>query len=532
MTSPDRSSGNAQSIWLQEVKRPSYPSLTDNVSCDVCVVGAGIAGLTTAYLAAREGLSVVLVEDGEIGSGETGRTSAHLTNVLDDRYYVLEEKHGKEGARLAAESHAAAINEVERIVSEEKIECQFERVEGYLFVPPESDQSELEKEFEAAQRAGIPVLWAPKSPWKSYDTGRCLQFPRQAQFHPLKYLSALASKMTERGVRIFTHTHVTEILSGKELATLTKSGHKVTAKHIVIATNVPINDRVVMHTKQAAYRSYVIAAPLPRGAVPHALYWDTPDPYHYIRLEMPEGESVDEMLIIGGEDHRTGQKDDTETPYRELEAWARERFPTLKQVEYRWSGQIIDTIDGLAFIGRNPLDDSNVYIATGDCGNGLTHGTIAGLLITDLIQGRPNAWASLYDPKRKTISAAGEFIKGILNVVPQYLDWLTPGSVKAVKDIKPGCGEVLREGVKKIAVYRDSQGTVHACSAVCPHLGGLVRWNADENSWDCPAHGSRFDPLGKVMNGPANSNLESLQDKKGAGTPALPDAISRKEEFL
>ena len=254
--------------------------------------------------------------------------------------------------------------------------------------------------------------------------------------------------------------------------------------------------------------SYVIGARVPRGSVTKALYWDTLDPYHYIRLQPlkgPHGEH--DLLIVGGEDHKTGQASATEERHARLEGWARERFPTMQQVEFTWAGQVMETIDGLAFIGRNPLDKDNVFIATGDSGMGMTHGTIAGILLTDLILGRENPWATLYDPSRKTLRAAGEFLKEQLNVAAQYADWVTGGDVGSVDEIAKGGGAVLRRGLTKVAVHRDEKGTLHECSAVCPHLGCIVAWNSAEMSWDCPCHGSRFDKLGKVINGPANTDL-------------------------
>lgn len=506
-----------KNIWFETSSVPKFPALSRDLDCDACVVGGGIAGITTAYLLLQQGLSVVLIEDGEIGSSETGHTSAHLSNALDTRYHALEEIHGQDKVHLAAESHTAAISWIERTVGQEKIDCNFQRVNGYLFAPPGESIMVLEKEWGAARRAGLAVAGAPRAPWKSYDTGRCLFFPRQAQFHPLKYLSGLAARIAQLGGQIYTNTHASRIIGGENAQVLVQGGQVISAKYIVVTTNVPINDKVVMHTKQASYRSYVIAARIPNGAVAHALYWDTADPYHYVRVAKgtPEMEG-DECLIIGGEDHKTGQGDqgkDSERPHKALETWARERFPEMKEILYRWSGQIIEPMDGLAFIGRNPLDKSNVFISSGSSGNGLTYGTVAGLLITDLIMKRKNPWEALYDPSRKTAAAAAEFAKENLNVLPQYLDWLTPGGVQTVQEIKPDSGAVVREGIKKVAVYRDPQGEIHAFSAVCPHLGCLVDWNSNEKTWDCPCHGSRFSSEGQVINGPANVDLKPLEEK-------------------
>jgi nitrite reductase/ring-hydroxylating ferredoxin subunit len=247
--------------------------------------------------------------------------------------------------------------------------------------------------------------------------------------------------------------------------------------------------------------------------VPRALYWDTQDPYHYVRLQNPpagvgtNGQGDYELLIVGGEDHKTGQANDAHERHARLESWARDRFPLMQRVEFVWSGQVMETIDGLAFIGRNPMDDDNVYIVTGDSGMGMTHGTIAGILLTDLICGRENPWQKLYDPRRKTLRAVGKFVSETMNLAAQYTDWVTGGDVSTEADIANDTGAVVRRGLIKVAIYRDAEGKAHECSAVCPHLGGIVHWNSAEQSWDCPCHGSRFDKLGKVINGPANTNL-------------------------
>jgi Rieske Fe-S protein len=220
-----------------------------------------------------------------------------------------------------------------------------------------------------------------------------------------------------------------------------------------------------------------------------------------------------DLLIVGGEDHKTGQAINTAERHARLMQWASQRFPMIQSVEFQWGGQVMETIDGLAFIGRNPMDHSNVFIATGDSGMGLTHGTIAGILLTDLLVGRKNPWTELYDPARKTLSASGTFLKETLNMATQYVDWVTPGEVRDETQIAVDCGAVVRRGLTKVAVYRDATGQLHEFSAVCPHLGCIVHWNEAEKSWDCPCHGSRFEKLGKVINGPANRDLASIKSK-------------------
>jgi glycine/D-amino acid oxidase-like deaminating enzyme/nitrite reductase/ring-hydroxylating ferredoxin subunit len=492
---------------MANASRPQFPSLAADLSADVIVVGAGIAGLSTAYLLGRAGRSVVVLDSGPIVSGETERTTAHLASAMDDRFIELERIHGAEGARLAAESHAAAIDLIEEIVRLENIECGFQRLDGYLFTPPRSSREILDSELAAARRAGLTEAeLVVRSPLLGFDTGPAIRFPNQAQFHPLKYLAALASAIVRDGGQIFAQTHATSIEGGDEARVRTAAGYTVVGEAVVIATNSPINDRVVLHTKQAPYRTYVIGATIPRGSVPPALYWDTEDPYHYVRLTA--GTTGEDYLIVGGEDHRTGQADDFAARFARLERWTRERFP-IGDVTFRWSGQVLEPVDCLGFIGRNPMDHDNVYVATGDSGQGMTHGTLAGMIISDLIVGRENRWSALYDPSRRSGAREPmEFAKDTANMVLQYAKWLTPGDASAADSLPRGCGAVIRAGGGKVAVYRDEDGNLHECSAVCPHLGAIVTWNDAEKSWDCPAHGSRFDRFGKVVNGPAKDDLQ------------------------
>lgn len=515
-------SGITKSIWMATHAVPTFPNLRSDEEADVCIIGAGIAGLTTAYLLARTGRSVLVLDDGPIGSGETERTTAHLSNALDDHYYILERLHGQEGARLAAESHGAAIDLIERLVGEESIDCDFSRLDGYLFLAPGDSPDLLKKERVAARRAGLTeVEFVDHAPLGSaFDTGPALRFPNQAQFHPLPYLSALARAFIRDGGRIRTHTHVTRIQGGEMARIETAKGSVVKARHVVVATNTPVNDVVVMHTKQAAYRTYVIGLAVPGDSVPKSLFWDSGDPYHYMRIQQahPYSGPRSDILIVGGEDHKTGQADDAEARFSRLEDWTRELVPSALEIQYRWSGQIMEPIDGLGFIGRNPSDHRNVYIVTGDSGNGMTNGTLAGILLRDLIGGKDNPWASLYDPGRLTFRATGEYAHENLNTAAQYSEWANKGDVKDESDIPSDSGAVVRHGLSKLAVYCNDKHECSACSAVCTHLKGIVSWNSLEKSFDCPAHGSRFDQFGEVMNGPTIRNLKKAAQRATSGS--------------
>lgn len=512
---PDGTSGYHDTYWTDSSERPMYPALESDLQTEVVIVGAGIAGLSIAYCLLKAGRQVIVLEDGFIGSGETGRTTAHLVNVLDDRYSEIEKTFGADTARLAAESHFAAIGFIENIIKTENIDCDFQRVSGYLFLHPNDESTTLEDELSAAAKAGIRVEMLSAAPNLASYSGQCLHFPEQAQFHPMKYLAGLAGAVIRLGGRIFCNTHADEVSSDGVDA----NGYHISAQKIVVATNSPVNNLLTMHTKQHAYRTYVIAAEIPKGSLPAALWWDTGDPkskwvskpYHYVRTQSFNEES--DLLIVGGEDHKTGQsqKDDLreEDRYENLEKWARQHFPMITNVAYEWSGQVLEPVDMLAYIGRNPGDD-NIFIATGDSGNGMTHGVIAGILITDLIMGRPNPWSDLYDPARVTFSTAPNFIREGTNMAAQYLEYFTGGDLKSLDELQPTQGAVIKTSLLKVAVYRDENSRLHAYSAVCPHLGCYVHWNNDEKSFDCPCHGSRFTCEGKVVNGPAIGDLKPV----------------------
>lgn len=454
--------GESTSVWMSTEKLPRFTPLSGNAHADVCIVGA----------------------------------------------------------RLAAQSHAEAIDELERIVLDERIDCDFERIDGFLFSTSDESGELLDRELPAAHRAGVTgVELVATTPMPSLNSGRALRFPNQAQFHPLKFLAGLVRAVVRDGGRIYTETHATKIEGGDVARIETREGPVVTAGAVVVATNSPVNDLLAIHTKQVAYRTFVIGADVARGSIPKALYWDTEEPYHYVRLHSPishaSPQPENDVLMVGGEDHKTGQADDAESRYAGLEDWARSRFPIIGDVRFRWSGQVVEPVDGLAFIGHNPLDRANVYVATGFSGNGMTYGTIAGKLIADLILGRDHACEALYDPTRKTLRAIGTFARETLNMAAQYGAWATKGDVEEDVHVAVGTGAVVRKGLHKLAIYCDEAHRKHTLSAVCPHLGGIVAWNHSEKTWDCPCHGSRFDKWGNVLNGPAITNLQGL-----AGTVA------------
>lgn len=508
-----RKNPSGRSFWQITARVPSLEPLRADAAADVCVVGAGIAGLSTAYHLLRAGRSVVVLDGRGVAAGMSSFTTAHLSNAIDDRYLEIERLHGAHGARLVADSHTRAIERIESIVHEERLACDFERLDGYLFLAPGDKEDMLDLELDVARRAGVTgVEKIVHAPLPFFDTGPCLRFPGQGQFHPVRYLAGLARAVQRRG-GLLLKGHVDRVEGGRP-ARVGSGAYTVTADAVVVATNSPVNDRFAIHTKQAPYMTYVIGARIPAGSVERALYWDTVDPYHYVRLQRvrpARGAEPYDILVVGGEDHKTGQDDPAEDRHGRLEAWARSRFPMIAEAPYRWSGQVMETVDGVAYIGRNPGDADNVYVATGDSGMGMTHGTIAGMLLTDLILGRDNPWAALYDPSRKTLRAIGEYLKEGANMAAQYADWLTAGEVESAEAVAPGAGAVVRRGLRKVAVYRDEEGRLHERSAVCTHLGCIVRWNDVERTWDCPCHGSRYDRFGAVITGPAPQDLSAAE---------------------
>jgi glycine/D-amino acid oxidase-like deaminating enzyme/nitrite reductase/ring-hydroxylating ferredoxin subunit len=507
-------SGRNDPIWYSSADIPQYFPMTGSETADVCIVGAGIAGLTTAYLLAKAGKSVVVVDEKPIAGGESGRTSAHLASAIDDRFYEIERIHGVDGSRVQYESHAAAIDLIERISRDEGISCEFKRLDGYLFLGEGDTPATLDKELEAAHRAGFTdVEKLEIGPGLAVSAGPCLRVPRQARFLPLQFRSGLARKLAQMGVRFRCGTRIKDMSGGAQVTAQTQDGYTITAKAGVAATNEPspINNWAGIYTKIAPYRTYMVGLKLPRGAIPDALYWDTLDPYHYVRIVTAGSAGEDDVLIVGGEDHKTGQHAsaaEQEQHFQNLEQWTRNRIPQVTELVYRWSGQVNEPDDCVAFIGPAPTSGmDNVYVITGDSGMGLTHGALGAMLVSDLILGKQNGWAELYDPARKRLKATNEWVKENLNAAAQYTDYVTPGEVSSADQIQPGHGALLRKGLKKVACYRDEQGTLHECSAVCTHLMGIVHWNDAEKSWDCPVHGSRFDCKGKVLTGPAIDDL-------------------------
>lgn len=391
------------------------------------VIGAGIAGLTTVYLLGREGQRVVVLEDGEIASGESGYTTAHLSNALDNRYTTLKQLFG---ARLAAESYSAASYQ-----PPSNLPVILPGSTAICFCPRRRPAGAARRAGRRPLRRPWGIEWLPDSDTTGFRTGPCLHFSNQGQFHILKYLSGLARAVMAQSGRIFTHSHTAEVQGGSTASVTTADGFTVQVRAVVIATNSTFHDGVVTHTRQGPCRTYAVEARVPRGSITPALYWDTPDPYHDICL-LPgkpntEGHPADYRLFItSGEDHKVGH-DDPAARITCLEEWTRVHFPQVRDFAHRWSGQVPEPNDGLAYAGRNPLGAENVYLITDDSGYSMTHGTLGAQLLRNLILARPNPRADLYDPDRVTLKPTSlrEFARENASAAADYTDLLTGGNV-------------------------------------------------------------------------------------------------------
>lgn len=500
-------------VWapVGDVVAAWFKPVAEDALHDVVVIGAGIAGLTTAACLLREGRRVLVVDRQGVGAGETLRTTAHLASALDDHFDMLQRYHGKDGARLAAASHATAIEWIEELAMGAP-DCGFRRIPGYLFSHI-GDVEGLRREMEAAREAGLQVAWC-ETPVEGLPTqlGPALRFDHQARVDAGGYMLALAREARDAGAR-FLRAHVGRVVGGEQPEVHLDDGTVLRAQAVVVAANVPFHGTTATFAKQAPYRTYVVAGRVPTGSVADALVWDDADPYHYVRLRETDDPAWMEILV-GGEDHKTGQDDDPEA-YLRLQDWTRQHFPQVQGFHAAWSGQVLEPADGLAFIGADPHHE-NVWLITGDSGNGMTHGTLGGLLVCDLVQGRDNPWRELYDPGRQPVRAGGELLRENANVMLQYRDWVRPSQVGGVAEIAPGTGAVLRRGLHRVAVYRAGDGSLHAHDARCTHMGCVVRWSGEEKSWDCPCHGSRFEArTGAILNGPANKPLAPYALEEG-----------------
>jgi glycine/D-amino acid oxidase-like deaminating enzyme/nitrite reductase/ring-hydroxylating ferredoxin subunit len=493
--------------YWSEASLPRFPKLERDVRVDVVVVGGGITGLTAAYLVAKAGRSVALLERGRCAEIDTGHTTAHLTMVTDLRLAELVDRFGRNHAQAVWDAGLAAIAQIDAIAREENLSCGFTWVPGYLYHPIGTSEDDgiddLTKEAALATELGFDATFVSEVPFAGRPGVR---FDDQARFHPRLYLAGLARSLSAAGGQIYEHSAADEF--GDDPLTVTSNGHIVSCDAIVLATHTPLMGNASMasatlfQTKLALYTSYVVAGRVPSGSVPDALFWDTADPYHYLRIDQHRGFDV---VIVGGEDHKTGQSADTNACYERLERTAIALVPGI-EITHRWSGQVIDTADGLPYIGETA---PRQFAATGFAGNGMTFGTLGGMMAADHVAGRANPWSELLDPGRKKLRGAlWDYITENKDY-PYYLvrDRFAGAEGRSLRALKRGQGKILDIDGKRVAAYRDPAGAAIVRSAVCTHMGCVVAWNDAERTWDCPCHGSRFATDGAVIAGPAEAPL-------------------------
>jgi glycine/D-amino acid oxidase-like deaminating enzyme/nitrite reductase/ring-hydroxylating ferredoxin subunit len=496
--------GPTRSVWMT-LEPFVAPALDASIEADVVITGAGIAGLSVAYELAVAGRSVVVLDPGPIGGRLAARTSGQLGFEADDLYAHLIKRRGLDEARQIHLSQRAAVDRVEQIVREEGIDCGFARVDGYL-IPADVEGRELiDPEYEACRQVGLTdVAYADDAPIAGVDTGACLRFPDQARLDPARYCRGLAQRLQARGVRFFADTTVVDLEEQPERVRLrTATGHTIFAEAVVVATASPLDERIALDKKQVAYRTYLLAARTPKGASPDILLWDTASPQHQVRL-LPGAE--DDLLIIGGEDHRLGREDDAEERFARLELWARGRYPEMGESVMRWSGTVYEPTDHAPFIGQNPGSE-RVYVVTGDSRQALTTGAASGLILSDLIQGRASPWAAAYHPGRKPMKALGDVFKDNFDAAATFVEQVTGSDAVDPQSLEPGQGGVIKSGSGRAAAYREEDGSLTLLSAACTHGSCTVQFNSLERSWDCPCHGCQYGLDGTVLNGPAHEPL-------------------------
>lgn len=507
-----------KSSWIATSNLPIFPAISEDVTVDVAVIGGGNTGVTTAYLLKKAGLNVALIERDRIGAADTAHTSAHLTCVTDQRLTTLVSRFGRDHAQAIWDAGEAAIQQIEEIVAEEGIDCDFARVPGFLHASMLGDldeSKELLEEAQIAESLGFPATYLESVPVFSRPG---IQFSNQARFHPLRYLSSLVQRISGEGCSVFEHTEAKDF--SKDSMSFKANDKTVSCGVIVIATDVPLTgktgliDAALFQTKISPYLSYVIGAKIPQGTSPEALFWDTSDPYYYFRAEHHDKY---DYAVFGGLDQKTGQDSDPKARFTQLEYLLKRYFPEAN-VNHRWSGQIIESVDGLPFIGETAPGQ---FVATGFSGNGLTYGTLAAMMVRDAVQGKGNPWRELFAVRRKKLSSIFNYIRENIDY-PYYMikDRLMGSEGNSLKDVKRREGKILKLDGNRVAVFRDGNGQVTQLSPYCTHLGCLVNWNAAEQTWDCPCHGSRFQATGEVLAGPAESCLACMNPVEPLPAPA------------
>lgn len=494
------------SVWRRESKSTiSFPRLENDIEVDIAIIGGGITGLTTAFLLKDSGYRVAILEAHKIGAGTTGFSSCHLTTDADYSYRQTYKDYNDETLKTVADSRVKAIDFIESIVKNNNIHCDFRRLPGYLYTEKEEELANLKEELKYAGKAGLAVSWSEKAPLP-FKTLGAVRFENQGEFNAQEYLQGLSKNLNAR-CQVYEDTFVVDIKEENGSTLVKTSGGTVKAKTIIEATHLPIFFNV-LQTVSIPYRSYMVAAKISDDQYPEGLYWDMNEPYHYTRVYQTEN---GKWLVVGGEDHKTGHVKDTSENYRRLEEYVKQRFK-VSSIDFKWSAQYYEPADGLPYIGRSPFS-KNVYVATGFSGDGLVYGTVAGIILADLLMGRENAWAEVFDSTRiNPLVSAPEFLKAQVDVTKNFISDRFTSEGEDINVVAKGEGKILDINGEKLAVSRDENDEVHAVSPVCTHMKCYVHWNGNEKSWDCPCHGSRFSMKGEVIIGPATMVLENKEE--------------------
>jgi glycine/D-amino acid oxidase-like deaminating enzyme/nitrite reductase/ring-hydroxylating ferredoxin subunit len=497
--------GAAASVWEAHARPPSFAPLDRDLDADVVVVGGGITGLSAAAFLRHAGANVAVVEARRIGGGTTGRSTGHLTELIDTDYHVVEKDFGEEGAVLARTAARGAIEDVRRLAEQYAPEARYRRVDAYYYPASADDEDLISKEVEAAQRARVHATLVDDVPLP-FPVRHALHAPDQAGFDPLAYVHGLARGLSAEGLSIYEGTRVQQIEAGGPVRLETENGRTITARRVILGTHTPIGFNP-LQTELPPYRSYVLGFHLPDGRYPEGLFFDTdPQAYRYLRTAAFGGERV---LVVGGGDHKVGAKAGADDgPYREVMDYVLARFPGAV-ARYHWSDEVFEPVDGLPLIGVSPHQE-NVFVGTGYAGDGLLWGTAAGRILADLVRDVESPYAELFKTTRiKPLAGGPSFLKENVEVAVRWVTDRAAFDVETPDELAPGQGGLLFHDGEHLAVYRDEAGALHACSPVCPHLKCVVRWNGADRTWDCPCHGSRFEAAtGAVIAGPTMHPLE------------------------
>ncbi len=489
------------SLWLDSADRPARLALDRDVHVDVCVIGAGISGLSAAFELQRRGAGVAVLEARFVAAGASGYNTAKLSSLHGPTYARLERDVGTRGARLYAEANESGIARVFALAEELEIECDLRRKPNVVYSEPGADRGQLEEEAAAARRAGLAAELVEGLDLP-YPVAAAVRVADQAELHPVRYLQGVAAALEERGASVFERTLVTGVDAGSPCRVHTHDGRTVSAGAVVVATHLPFLDRGLYFARCHPERSYVVAAPFSADWARDGMYLSTESPAHSIRVHELDGRA---WLLVGGESHKTGQADAAER-YRRLSDWARERFGI--EPELRWATQDQMPVDGVPFVGPVDPVSKNVFVATGYRKWGLAMGVAAGELLAAWVEGADHSWRELFDTRRLRLKAAApSFARESANVALRFVGDRIVKRADA-DALEPGEGAIVGHGLAQRAVYRDEEGVLHELSARCTHLGCIVNWNSGEKTWDCPCHGSRFGTRGEVIMGPAVHPLE------------------------